>query len=241
MAENSQFAAREHPEQRIRTSRNNPRPLHSAFVAPYRSDESLLERCRAGDPAAWDLLVGRYRRLVWSVILQHRMREETREDVFQQSFSALVEHIDSVREEGALAAWLTTTTKRLCWQTSARARRTDAVESSLESEDGTRTEPAARLGDDRAFAMLLERQLVRIGLERLGGKCRELLEALFSSSGEPNYALIGERLGIRVGSIGPTRARCLEKLGGILESLGFGTGETGARVSRGGKSNPDSD
>lgn len=191
-------------------------------MAPHRSDESLLERCRAGDPAAWDQLVARYRRLVWSVILQHRLREETREDVFQQAFSALVEHIDSVREEAALASWLSTTTRRLCWQAGGRARRIDAVETPIERAEGSRIEPADHRADDPALEALAERQLVRSGLERLGGKCRELLEALFGASGEPNYALIGERLGIRVGSIGPTRARCLEKLAGILESLGFG-------------------
>lgn len=191
-------------------------------MAAYHTDGSLLERCRAGDPAAWDLLVARYRRLVWSVILKHRLREETREDIFQQAFSALVEHLDSVREEGALAAWLTTTTKRLCWQAGERGRRAAARESALEREDGTRADPADTREDAADFARLTERQLVRDGLERLGGKCRELLEALFGSAGEPNYALLSERLGIRVGSIGPTRARCLEKLAGILEGLGFG-------------------
>jgi hypothetical protein len=95
-------------------------------------------------------------------------------------------------------------------------------------------EPAVAGRDEEANAGLIERQLVREGLERLGGKCRELLEALFGSSGEPNYALLAERLGIRVGSIGPTRARCLEKLAGILETLGLGSrpASGGARPSK---------
>ena len=62
---------------------------------------------------------------------------------------------------------------------------------------------------------------MRTGLERLGGKCRDLLEALFGATGEPNYIVIAEKLGIRVGSIGPTRARCLEKLADVLQTLGF--------------------
>ena len=208
-------------------------------MAAYHTDGSLLERCRAGDAVAWDLLVSRYRRLVWSVILKHRLREETREDIFQQAFFALVEHLDSVREEGALAAWLTTTTKRLCWQASERGRRSDARESALERDDETRADPADTRDDDAGFARLAERQLVREGLERLGGKCRELLEALFGSVGEPNYALLSERLGIRVGSIGPTRARCLEKLAGILEGLGFGSAPGEPRKSEPEKSEPE--
>lgn len=209
-------------------------------MAAYHTDGSLLERCRAGDPAAWDLLVARYRRLVWSVILRHRLREETREDVFQQAFSSLVEHLDSVREEGALASWLTTTTKRLCWHASERSRRIDTRETSLERTDGTATDPADTRKDDADTARLAERQLVREGLERLGGKCRELLEALFGSAGEPNYALLAERLGIRVGSIGPTRARCLEKLAGVLETLGFGAMASPPSAATGGKKNPNS-
>ena len=54
-------------------------------MAAFHTDGSLLERCRDGDPVAWDLLVARYRRLVWSVVLKHRLREETREDIFQQA------------------------------------------------------------------------------------------------------------------------------------------------------------
>lgn len=199
-------------------------------MTAFKTDGSLLERCRAGDSVAWDLLVMRYRRLVWSVVLKHRLRDETREDVFQQAFSALFEHLDSLREEAALASWLATTTKRLCWQASERERRSSARESPLERSDGTRMDPAVAGRDEEANAGLLERQLVREGLERLGGKCRELLEALFGSSGEPNYALLAERLGIRVGSIGPTRARCLEKLAGILETLGLGGGPASGRA-----------
>jgi len=212
------------PRQRVRFVEQVPRTTLASRMATFPTDGTLLERCRAGDTRAWDALVMRHRRLVWSVILKHRLRDETREDVFQQVFSALVEHLDSVREEAALASWLATTTRRLCWQSSARDRRTEARESALERPDGTRSDPAEERDDQAGFAALLERQLVREGLERLGGKCRELLEALFGSNEEPNYALISERLGIRVGSIGPTRARCLEKLASILGGLGLGDG-----------------
>jgi hypothetical protein len=84
----------------------------------------------------------------------------------------------------------------------------------------------AAVADERIspadLTRLTERQLIRDGLERLGGKCRDLLEALFSAPAEPNYTLISARLGLRIGSIGPTRARCLEKLSVILGHLGFG-------------------
>lgn len=202
-------------------------------MARYETDERLLERCRAGDSAAWDLLVGRYRRLVWSVIVQSRLREEDAEDVFQQVFATLVSSIDSIRGEEGLASWLGTTTRRLCWRTSARVRKRESGVRSLESpaaapngDDEARIDPEDHRESPAEVAAQGERQLVREALGRLGGKCRELLEALFGAAGEPNYALISERLGIRVGSIGPTRARCLEKLAAVLGRLGFGSDAT---------------
>ena len=122
------------------------------------------------------------------------------------------------------------TTKRACWRATARLRRDERNMHSLDSrisDDPRATEHVdqhASHGDAESAEteQLLERQLVRLGLERLGGKCRALLEALFGAGSDPNYALISQRLDIRVGSIGPTRARCLEKLALQLRRLGFG-------------------
>ncbi len=203
-------------------------------MAELDGDVRLLERCRAGDSAAWETLVDRYRRLVWSVILKQRMRDLDAEDVFQQVFTALIEHIDAIRDEESLASWFVVTTKRACWRVTARVRRNERNTRSLDSNSsdaGSRhldeLPVNASVGWDDQLRHsetehLLERQLVRLGLERLGGKCRALLEALFGSGNEPNYALIAQRLDIRVGSIGPTRARCLEKLAFQLRRVGFG-------------------
>lgn len=190
-------------------------------MAGFQSDDTLLERCRAGDPLAWDALVARYRRLVWSVILEQRLRDEEREDAFQQVFASLVEHIDRIREEAALSTWLGITAKRACWRIAARSRRDAAAAHALDADPERPIDPADPHDDLAELGEHLERQRVREGLERLGGRCRELLEALFDAPGEPSYPLIAERLGIRVGSIGPTRARCLEKLGAILVRMGF--------------------
>lgn len=193
-------------------------------MGAFRDDSSLISRCRGGDPAAWELLVARYRRLVWSVVLKHRLSDEAREDAFAQTFAALVEHLDGIRDDEALPSWLITTAQRACWRLAAKERRDGAV-ASLEAEDAEgrrRGDPAD--ADAEAPGALLERQLVREALERLGGKCRELLEALFGAGREPNYAVLAERLGMRIGSIGPTRARCLDKLSLVLGRLGFDAG-----------------
>jgi RNA polymerase sigma factor (sigma-70 family) len=191
-------------------------------VAEFAPDPTLLARCRSGDSAAWSQLVDRYRRLVWSVIAKHRMREESAEDVFQHVFTTLVSSIDSIEDDGALASWLVTTTKRRCWRVIAQTRKDAERARSIDADSDARIDPEDERDDPVETRSLVEKQLVREGLERLGGKCKDLLEALFACEGEPNYALIAEKLGIRIGSIGPTRARCLQKMAVILGRMGFG-------------------
>ncbi len=196
-------------------------------MADFTPDNTLLARCRSGDSGAWSQLVERYRRLVWSVIIKHRMRDEEAEDVFQHVFATLVSSIDQIQDEAALPAWLVTTTKRRCWRVTAQTRQAAERARSLDADPDKRVDPVDERDDPVETRAQLEKQLVREGLERLGGKCKDLLEALFGAGGEPNYTLIAEKLGIRVGSIGPTRARCLEKLSRILGRLGFGEADAG--------------
>jgi len=191
-------------------------------VAEFEPDPTLLSRCRSGDSAAWSQLVERYRRLVWSVIVKHRMRDEEAEDAFQHVFTTLVTSIDSIEDDGALASWLVTTTKRRCWRVIAQKRKEMDRARSLDSDPEKPADPEDVRVNPAEARVILERQLVREGLERLGGRCKDLLEALFGAGGEPNYTVIAEKLGIRAGSIGPTRARCLEKLSKVLGRLGFG-------------------
>lgn len=188
---------------------------------------SLIDACCRGDRQAWDELVGRYSRLVWSIPRKYGLSESDCEDVHQTVFSMLVRHITELRQRDRLASWLITTATRECWRL-RRAQRVRSVGSgTLESGRGTdgakdsATEFLAEAADDRPHQDE-ERQLVRDGLARLGAKCRDLLTALFSSPSEPRYPEIAERLGMPVGSIGPNRGRCLEKLEVILKGLGVG-------------------
>lgn len=167
---------------------------------------------------------------MWSVIVKHRMRDEESEDVFQHVFATLVTSIDAIEDDGALASWLVTTTKRRCWRVIAQKRKDAERARSLDSDPDKPADPEDERVNPAEARVLMERQLVREGLERLGGRCKDLLEALFGAGGEPNYTVIAEKLGIRVGSIGPTRARCLEKLSKVLGRLGFGETRSGASL-----------
>lgn len=177
-------------------------------------DLQLIERCVGGDARAWTELVGRFAGLVFAVARRHGLREDQCEDVAQSVFSSLARRIDRLRDPGALPKWLITSATRESWRVDRVARR--AARSMVED---TTIAPS-----DESLQRLELAHRVRVALDDLGGRCRDLLLALFVETSEPNYQQISERLGIAVGSIGPTRARCIAKLVELLgESAPHGT------------------
>jgi RNA polymerase sigma factor (sigma-70 family) len=178
----------------------------------HRSDPKLIQSCRRGDQAAWDELVDRYGRLVYSIPRRYGLSESDADDVFQSVFLILLRKLDTVRDETRLSAWLITTTHRECWRIGKRA--------------GGGAELDERIADvgspsEEQLMVWEEQHLLRLALQRLGGRCEALLSALFRGEEGGGYETIAHRLGIPVGSIGPTRARCFRKLEKILLSLGF--------------------
>lgn len=168
----------------------------------------LVGRAEAGDRAAWDALVRRFAPLVWSVCRRYRLADADAEDVAQTVWLRLVEHLPSVRTPAALPGWLATTTTRECLRVLRLAARGDRQEDGFEEAaiPDVRQEQvdAALLADERARAL-------RAGLASLSPVCQRLL-ALLSQDPPPRYAKIAAELGMPAGGIGPTRARCLDKL-----------------------------
>lgn len=189
----------------------------------HRSDPVLIEACLRGERAAWEALVGRYARLVWSVARKQGLSSGDADDVHQVVFATLIGHLAELRDRERLSSWLITTTSREAWRTRQRLRRRVEVQTG-----GAASIPPAADEDDAAGpaagADEEDRQLVREAMGHLNERCRDLLTALFAAGGEPRYPEIAERLGMPVGSIGPTRARCLAKLESLLRSLGLGEG-----------------
>lgn len=174
------------------------------------SDGELLSACRRGDARAWERLVDRYERLVYSIPLSYRLSRVDAADVAQLTFTFLVESLDSLNEDSRLAGWLSTVARRHTWRllASNRRRHPGEVDSHLEPEEATDTDQLERLERVR---------WLHEGIVRLQPRCQELLLALFLDPGEPSYVEVAERLAIPVGSIGPTRARCLEYLRRALD------------------------
>jgi RNA polymerase sigma factor (sigma-70 family) len=180
-----------------------PRRLRPrALAAP--SDHELLERCRASDAAAWDLLVERYERLVFSVALRNGTSREDAADVTQTTFVALIDSLHRLEDDTRLASWLMTVARRQSWRVRSTSRRDVPLE--------TVAEPTL----DDPYELWDTQTAVHDALAALGGTCRDLLLALYFDPDEPSYADIATRLGRSIGGIGPLRGRCLERLRTIM-------------------------
>jgi RNA polymerase sigma factor (sigma-70 family) len=186
------------------------------------SDEALVQACRRGEAAAWEALVARYQRLVYAIPRRAGLKEDASGEVFQRVFAALVEQLDRIEQPDRIRAWLVTTARRETWRV---GRGESTARLSDPTEDEATGESRQLAGDaplpDEVVQRLEEQHIVRMGMAALDERCRQLLTLLFYRSDTPSYTEIAARLGTSEGSIGPTRARCLEKLRHRLDKLGL--------------------
>jgi RNA polymerase sigma factor (sigma-70 family) len=168
----------------------------------------LVMRARNSDQQAWDALVERYAPLIWSICRRYRLGGADADDVGQTVWLHLVDQLDRLRDPAALAGWLATTTRRECLHVRRAAQRLQASGQGPGVED---------IPDEHA--PIAEQELLtaerhaalREALTQLPPRCQQLMALLLEDPPLP-YAQISARLGIPVGSIGPSRARCLNKL-----------------------------
>jgi RNA polymerase sigma factor (sigma-70 family) len=167
---------------------------------------ALVLSAAKGDQGAWDDIVDRYASLVYGICLRYRLTSHDVEDVGQTVWLLLVEHLDKLREPAALPGWLATTTRRECLRAMKAASKSDWRNGRDDTE---------QFVDDRAIdeeILMAERNAaLRAVFAQLPTRCQQLLSMLISDPPYP-YAAIHEELGIPIGSIGPQRARCLERL-----------------------------
>jgi RNA polymerase sigma factor (sigma-70 family) len=169
------------------------------------SDRELIASCLRGEQSAWTELIGRYQRLIYSVARGLCPGPEDCADVFQRVCMELYQSLGRIRNDQTLPAWLITVTKRSSYAV-LRARKSTIPIEEFE------------VGCDVKIQQIEKAFAVERGVAELPERCRSLIELLYFDINEPSYELISQRLGMPVASIGPTRARCLEKLKKILES-----------------------
>jgi len=168
---------------------------------------TLVMRARNGDQLAWDALVERYAPLIWSLCRRYRLDAADTADVSQNVWLQLVNHLGKIRDPAALPGWLATTTRRECQRALNKAQDPHAALHALD---------AGNIPDDQAniveHVLAAERHAaLREAFTRLPLHDQQLIALLIEDPPVP-YAEISARLGIPVGSIGPNRRRCLDKL-----------------------------
>jgi RNA polymerase sigma factor (sigma-70 family) len=170
-----------------------------------RTTAELLGAAGAGDSQAWDALVERYGRLVWSVARGFALSSADAADVSQTTWLRLVEHLGKVREPEHLGGWLASTARHECLRILRKSgREVVGFDAEIDIESGEPT-PEAVVLDAERDRMLWE------SLGEISQRCQVLLRAL-ATAPPPSYYDVSAALGMPIGSIGPTRARCLDHL-----------------------------
>jgi RNA polymerase sigma factor (sigma-70 family) len=174
----------------------------------------LVARMRDGDEGAWVALTDRYTNLLWSVARGMRLDRSDAADAVQTTWLRLVESLGSLREPEHLASWLVTTVRRECL---AAVRRRARMRPGL-ADDWEET-PSVADPLDEALLRAEEDVALWEAFRSLTARCQALLRVLMADP-PPSYADVSAALAMPVGSIGPTRQRCLNTLRKIMFSDG---------------------
>jgi RNA polymerase sigma factor (sigma-70 family) len=175
-------------------------------VAEIATDAQLVSRCRSGDQAAWNELVERFSRYVFAICVQaFRLPPEDAEDVFQEVFARVYQHLDRLRSDDSVRPWIAQLTRRLCID----RLRSSGREGPAELDD---LDPG---GVDEALAGLDDALTVRASLDAVGDPCRDILDRFFCR--DESYKAIGDALGLPAGTIASRISRCLGKVRAELE------------------------
>lgn len=185
------------------------------------SDERLVRECLDGNEDAWTAIVGKYRRLIYSIPVKNGFSPEDASDIFQAVCLQLIKEMPRLREPRALAGWLIRVTTNKCYH----HRRREARYVASESEDALTPDEATRAPDlDNLFDQVEREQVLRDAVSALTKRCKKLVSMLFFESPATPYDEVAKTLGLARGSIGFIRRRCLDRLRRSLESKGFASG-----------------
>ena len=179
-----------------------------------RSDvASLVRRAADGDRKAWDRIVDQYARLIWSITVNFKLAESDAADVAQTTWLRLLQHIDRIEYPDRVGSWLAATARNECLRILAARKRVVLSHEDVELDSAVADEPdidERLLADERA-------QTVRDAMSSLPRRWQRLLEMLMADP-PASYADISDELELPIGSIGPTRGRCLARLRVLLQA-----------------------
>jgi RNA polymerase sigma factor (sigma-70 family) len=187
----------------------------SVAAPPDRPDRrariaALMEAARSGDDAALGQIVTELSPMLWQVARAAGLSSGDAEDVLQTVWTALVSHLNDIRNSTGLISWLVVTTRRESWRVRDAGRRqlpTDGEWLSMLPDSGPGSEEQVILND--------QRRALWTAFGQLSPRCQELLR-IVAFVPRPDYQAVAAQLGMPTGSIGPTRGRCLAKLRALL-------------------------
>ena len=178
-------------------------------------DEKLVQACLNGDENAWNRLIDKYKRLIYSVPVKYGMSPDDASDIFQNVCIDLFTNLAKVRKIESLRSWLITVATHKCFH-HKRQQRQDVELDAMEQEVAEEIAPAPEIIQE-----VEEEQAVRDAIQRLTPRCAELVKMLFFEQPPLPYTEVAQKLGLATGSIGFIRGRCLNRLQKILAELGF--------------------
>jgi RNA polymerase sigma factor (sigma-70 family) len=186
-----------------------------------KTDKTLVSECLAGNRKAWEQLVQRYARLLYSIAFRYGLNEDDAADIFQIVCVKLLANLEKLNDDQHLTGWLITTTKHECSHALRHKQRIQPSVTLHEGESKLDLTPAEDKCPMDIVLQVEQEHLVRLAVEDLQGRCRQLIELLYLADPPASYADVSRHLNMPTGAIGPTRARCLKTLKEKLLKRGY--------------------
>jgi RNA polymerase sigma factor (sigma-70 family) len=184
-------------------------------VAPW-SDARLVKECLAGNEQGWELLIEKYKGLIYSIPVKYGLPSQDAADVFQATCTELLVRLPDLREPRALPKWLMQVAHHQCYRWKQLQQRVVSRDAEPDLP-----EPVTPAIAESLVQQTQEEQMLREAMSTLTPQCRRLVELLFFETPARPYAEVAKELGLAVGSIGFTRQKCMDRLKRQLDHLGF--------------------
>jgi RNA polymerase sigma factor (sigma-70 family) len=183
---------------------------------------TMMSAARVGDDAALGRIVTELSPMLWQIARAAGLAASDAEDVLQTVWLRLVSHLTEIRDPSALVAWLVVTTRREAWHVRAAGRRQLPAE-----QDWFSARPDRAQGTEDQVIVDDQHRALWAAVGQLSARCQELLR-IVAFVPRPDYTAVAAKLGMPVGSVGPTRGRCLAKLRVLMDSPGENTDRKGS-------------
>lgn len=192
-------------------------PVRFSARSLAKTDAELISACRRGDEAAWNELVDRYQRLIFTVPRRAGLSEEQSADILQEVFLTLFEKLDEIQQPEKIRSWIVTAAKFKTWGAVRGKKGFYTTETEGEMEAKMANLPDTSPLADAVLIELEEQHLIRTALMEMEERCRKIISMIYLQDSAATYAEVAREIGVGETSISPLRARCLKKLAKILE------------------------